>query len=202
MKVVHQISELRQYLAELKRQVEQKKQGSSRLRRSCADDGLFARRAHQPRPRGERQTDIVVLSIFVYRLQFGPNEDYDRYPRDKERDLRIAQENGVDVVFMPEVQEMYPHQPPDFRVTVSENLAGKLCGKSRPGHFDGVATVVLKLFQIVQPDKAFFGLKDAQQVAVICRMTEDLNVPVEIVACPTVRESDGLPKFTQRIFVR
>lgn len=143
--------------------------------------------------------DIVVLSIFVNPLQFGPNEDFDKYPRDPERDAVIAAEAGVDIVFNPSVEEMYP-EPIRTKVLVSE-LTDKLCGASRPGHFDGVATVVMKLFQIVKPDKAFFGLKDAQQVAVIEQMVKDMNMTVDIVACPILREQDGLAMSSRNVYL-
>ena len=137
-----------------------------------------------------RECGIVVVSIFVNPLQFGPNEDYARYPRTLEKDLEICRRQGTDVVFNPSPDEMYPLPPLTFaEVTrVSEHL----CGKFRPGHFRGVATVVLKLFNIVRPDRAYFGEKDMQQLAVIRRMVADLNIPVEIAAVPTVREPDGL----------
>ena len=141
----------------------------------------------------------VVMSIFVNPLQFGPNEDYDFYPRDEERDLELAEREGVDIVFIPSVEEMYP-QPTRTTVSVSE-LTTRLCGASRPGHFNGVTTVVNKLFNIVQPDYAFFGLKDAQQVAVLRRMVSDLNMNVEIVPCPIVREGDGLALSSRNVFL-
>jgi pantoate--beta-alanine ligase len=133
---------------------------------------------------------FVVVSIFVNPTQFGPKEDFSRYPRPLERDLELCGAAGVDLVFTPEVAAMYP---PGFRtfVEVSE-LSDVLDGASRPGHFRGVATVVLKLFHLVKPDRAYFGQKDAQQVRVIQQMVRDLNVPVETVVCPTVREPDGL----------
>ena len=133
---------------------------------------------------------FVAASIFVNPTQFGPNEDYDRYPRDTAGDLRKCQEAGVELVFMPAVAEMYA---PDAAITVHvAHLADTLCGPCRPGHFDGVATVVAKLFNIVQPDVAYFGQKDAQQLVIIRRLVRDLNFPIEIVGCPTVREPDGL----------
>jgi len=137
-----------------------------------------------------RECGIVVVSIFVNPLQFGPNEDYARYPRTLEKDVEICRRQGTDVVFNPSPDEIYPLPPLTFaEVTrVSEHL----CGKFRPGHFRGVATVVLKLFNIVRPDRAYFGEKDMQQLAVIRRMVADLNIPVEIAAVPTVREPDGL----------
>jgi pantoate--beta-alanine ligase len=145
------------------------------------------------------QCDIVVLSIFVNPLQFGPNEDFERYPRDPEKDIQLAEASGVDLVFIPQKEEMYPH-PNKTTVSVS-GVTERLCGASRPGHFDGVATVVSKLFHIVQPDKAYFGLKDAQQVAVIQQMVNDLNMDVEIVPCPTLREPDGLAMSSRNVFL-
>jgi pantoate--beta-alanine ligase len=147
-----------------------------------------------------RQCGLVVLSIFVNPLQFGPNEDLERYPRDLERDAALAEQAGVDLLFAPGVQEMYP-KPTRTKVTVSD-LTARLCGASRPGHFDGVTTVVMKLFQMVQPDLAFFGMKDAQQVAVVEQMVYDLNVPVRIVRCPTVREADGLAMSSRNVYLR
>lgn len=145
------------------------------------------------------QCGLVVLSIFVNPLQFGPGEDFERYPRNAERDLAVAEAAGADIVFMPSVDEMYPSQT---RTTVSvAEVTTRLCGASRPGHFDGVATVVSKLFHIVQPDQAFFGLKDAQQVAVIEQMVQDLNFPVEIVPCPTLREDDGLAMSSRNVYL-
>jgi pantoate--beta-alanine ligase len=139
---------------------------------------------------GRKRGDLLVLSIFVNPIQFGVNEDLDRYPRDLERDFQIAEACGVDIVFIPTAAEMYPH---GFQTGVTvRDIALPLCGASRPGHFDGVATVVTKLFNIVRPDVALFGSKDYQQLAVIRRMTADLNLPIEIVAMPIVRETDGL----------
>ena len=132
--------------------------------------------------------EFVVVSIFVNPTQFGPTEDFTRYPRPLERDLNVCA--GVDAVFTPDAAIMYP---PGFQTSVQLNdLSSVLEGAARPGHFAGVATVVLKLFNLVQPDRAYFGQKDAQQVRVIEQMVSDLNVPVEIIVCPTVRESDGL----------
>ncbi|RSL33435.1 pantoate--beta-alanine ligase [Salibacterium salarium] len=138
----------------------------------------------------KKNNDIVVVSIFVNPLQFGPDEDYDTYPRAFMMDEQYAEELGVDIVFAPTVQEMYPRTM--YNKVHVEKGTQALCGKSRPGHFDGVSTVVLKLFNIVEPKRAYFGLKDAQQVAVIENMVIDFNLPVEIAACETVREKDGL----------
>ncbi len=140
-----------------------------------------------------RHADIVVVSIFVNPLQFGPHEDYQRYPRPLEADLAICEETGVDAVFAPGVETMYPGgQERLTRVVPPSDLTESLCGLARPGHFTGVATVVLKLFNIVQPDAAVFGEKDAQQFAILRRMVQDLNVPVETIGHPTVREESGL----------
>jgi pantoate--beta-alanine ligase len=137
--------------------------------------------------------DTVVVSLFVNPLQFGPNEDLTRYPRDFDGDLAAAAAEAVDVVFAPPVDEMYPSFPAAPLTTVSvAGLTDGLCGSARPGHFDGVATVVTKLFGIVGPSTAYFGKKDAQQLAVVRRMAIDLCLPVEIVGCPLVREADGL----------
>lgn len=136
------------------------------------------------------QNDVVIMSIFVNPTQFGPGEDLERYPRDLERDKRLAAAAGVDAIFAPSVEEMYPSGYATY-VQV-EGLSDVLCGASRPGHFRGVATVVSKLFNIVQPDRAYFGLKDYQQAVIIKRLVRDLNFPVEIITVPTVREQDGL----------
>jgi pantoate--beta-alanine ligase len=134
--------------------------------------------------------NFVVVSIFVNPAQFGPGEDLDKYPRDLEKDMEICQKAGADVVFAPEVREIYPEKIITW-VDV-ENLTEPLCGASRPGHFQGVTTVCAKLFNIVGPDIAYFGQKDAQQAVVIKRMVADLNFPLEIKVCTTIREADGL----------
>ena len=137
-----------------------------------------------------QETDWVVVSIFVNPIQFDRKDDYTRYPRPLSGDLEFCEARGVEMVFAPEAGEMYPE--PQSTLVEVRGVAEHLCGRFRPGHFQGVATVVLKLFNIVQPDRAYFGEKDAQQLAVIRRMVRDLNVPVRIVAVPTVREADGL----------
>lgn len=140
--------------------------------------------------RAVRQCDFVVVSIFVNPIQFGPNEDFDRYPRSLEQDAAYCTQRGVDVIFAPPAQEMYP-DPQQTWVEV-QTLTERLCGAARPGHFRGVTTVCAKLFNIVGPDVAYFGQKDAQQAIVIQRMVKDLNVPLDIALCPIVREPDGL----------
>lgn len=145
-----------------------------------------------------KQNDIVVMSIFVNPLQFGPNEDFESYPRDSERDAGLAQAAGVDVLFLPTAEEMYSGSSISMHVTERTDV---LCGRKREGHFDGVVTVVSKLFNIVSPDNAYFGMKDAQQIAVIEGLVKDLNFPVEIVRVPTVREEDGLAKSSRNVYL-
>jgi pantoate--beta-alanine ligase len=143
--------------------------------------------------------DLLVVSIFVNPAQFGPKEDFSTYPRDLERDFKMAEEAGVGVVFHPPLEKVYPEA---HRTLVEVGgLGEKLCGQSRPGHFRGAATVVLKLFNIVMPDKAVFGLKDYQQLIVIKRMVEDLNMDVDVVACETVREADGLAMSSRNSYL-
>jgi pantoate--beta-alanine ligase len=143
--------------------------------------------------------DVVASSIFVNPTQFGPSEDLAKYPRSFERDCELLEREGVELLFAPAVDEMYPAGAVTW-VTV-EGLSDKMDGRSRPGHFRGVATVVAKLFHIVEPDAAFFGQKDAAQLAIIRRMVRDLNLPVEIVACPIVREPDGLAMSSRNAYL-
>jgi pantoate--beta-alanine ligase len=145
------------------------------------------------------ENDVVVLSIFVNPLQFGPSEDYSTYPRDFERDCALAESENVDYLFYPAVKEMYPN-PSSVKVTVQDRT-DVLCGKSRPGHFDGVATVITKLFNIVMPSRAYFGKKDAQQVAVVEGLISDFHFPVELVPVDIVREEDGLAKSSRNVFL-
>lgn len=143
--------------------------------------------------------DKTVASVFVNPIQFGPTEDLDAYPRDFDHDCEILSKCGIDMVFHPTPEEMYA---PDFCTYVDmEHLTTQLCGKSRPIHFRGVCTVVSKLFHIVTPDKAFFGEKDAQQLAVIRRMVRDLSFGIEIIGCPIVREADGLAKSSRNTYL-
>ena len=146
-----------------------------------------------------RENDKVVVSIFVNPMQFGPTEDLDSYPRDLNRDAKLCEDAGVDIIFHPEADEMYAD---GFCSYVDMNgLTTELCGKTRPIHFRGVQTVVLKLFHIVTPDRAYFGQKDAQQLAVIRRMVRDLNFDIEIVGCPIVREADGLAMSSRNTYL-
>jgi pantoate--beta-alanine ligase len=147
----------------------------------------------------KRHADTVVISLFVNPMQFSPEEDFRDYPRDLEGDLAKAQEVGVDLAFVPSPEEMYP---PGFQAKVDiSRLSRHLCGKSRPGHFEGVATVVLKLLNIIRPHLAIFGQKDYQQLAVISRMVQDLNLDVQIVGVPTVRDPDGLAMSSRNAYL-
>jgi len=146
-----------------------------------------------------KQNEIVILSVFINPLQFGPKEDLANYPRDFDRDQKVAEEEGVDIIFHPSVTEMYPNE---LSVSLKvNNRTDVLCGSSRPGHFDGVATVLTKLFHLIQPDKVYFGKKDAQQIAVVDGLVKDLNFPVQIIPVDTVREHDGLAKSSRNVYL-
>jgi pantoate--beta-alanine ligase len=147
--------------------------------------------------KARHENDIVVLSIFVNPLQFGPTEDFSTYPRDFERDRALAEAENVDYLFYPSVEEMYPN-PTTVKAVVQERT-DVLCGKSRPGHFDGVATVLTKLFNIMMPTTAYFGKKDAQQVAVVEGLVADFNFPIQVVPVDIVRENDGLAKSSRNV---
>jgi pantoate--beta-alanine ligase len=178
----HDVDELREMLA--------------RVRRMGATVGLVPTMGALHEGHGclmdaaRRETDCVVVSIFVNPIQFDRQEDLERYPRTLDADVRFSGDRGADIVFAPLAEQMYP-EPQRAFVDVTR-VSEELCGRFRPGHFRGVATVVLKLFNIIQPDRAYFGEKDAQQLAVIRRMVRDLNLPVEVVPVATVREADGL----------
>jgi pantoate--beta-alanine ligase len=146
-----------------------------------------------------RAAEFAVVSIFVNPAQFGPGEDFKSYPRQRDADIELCRSAGVGLIFAPRVEEMYP-DPPLTQVHVAR-IGETLCGASRPGHFDGVALVVAKLFNIIQPDRAYLGQKDAQQLAVIRRMARDLDFPLEIVACPIVREPDGLAMSSRNVYL-
>ena len=148
--------------------------------------------------RARKENDIVVVSDFVNPIQFGPNEDLNTYPRDLEADIKLCEEIGVDFIFAPEAIEMY-HDRKTF-VDIEE-MSDNLCGAKRPGHFRGVCTVCTKLFNITGANRAYFGQKDAQQVAIIKKVVEDLNIPIEIIACPIVREDDGLALSSRNTYL-
>lgn len=154
----------------------------------------------------KNECDKVIVSIFVNPIQFAPNEDFDKYPRQLQADKIICENNNVDIIFYPTAEEMYPDKNQDVNNSITaivppENFQDKLCGKSRIGHFNGVATVVLKLFNIVKPDKAYFGQKDAQQFLIIKKMIKDLNLSVEIIGCPTIRDADGLALSSRNAYL-
>lgn len=142
---------------------------------------------------------FVIMSIFVNPLQFGEGEDFNRYPRDEQHDIQLAKHAGVDLLFIPTVDTMYKKDP-TFQIKVVDRVH-VLCGKSRPGHFDGVATVLIKLFNLTLPNRVYFGLKDAQQVAVVSSLIEDFNFPIELVAVETKREQDGLAKSSRNVYL-
>lgn len=181
MKVIKKIDELR---AELKQYRHKKTIGF------VPTMGYFHEGHLSLMDRAKAEADIVVVSLYVNPTQFGPNEDLDVYPRDFDRDERLAIEHGVDIMFYPDNSEMYPEGYKTYVYT--EDLSRKLCGKSRANHFQGVTTIVTKLFNIVQPDIAVFGQKDHQQAIILQRMVDDLNIPVKMIVSPIVRESDGL----------
>jgi len=149
--------------------------------------------------RARADDDVVVASIFVNPLQFGPAEDLAAYPRDLDRDLDLCEREGVDAVFHPAAQEMYP-EPNPFTITVGE-IGTKLCGATRPGHFDGVATVVAKLWNIVGPCRSYFGEKDYQQLVILRRLARAFDVPIEVIGCPIVREPDGIALSSRNIYL-
>jgi len=146
-----------------------------------------------------KENNVAIVSIFVNPAQFAPSEDLKQYPRPFAKDVRLCRKHGVDLVFAPQPSSIYPR---DFKTAVSvKDLSAVLCGKSRPGHFTGVATVVAKLFNIIQPDRAYFGQKDAQQAIIIRRMAEDLNFPVKVRVLPTVRQADGLALSSRNAYL-
>ena len=147
----------------------------------------------------KKRADVTVVSIFVNPAQFGPNEDFKKYPRDLEKDSAYLEQAGVDGLFYPDAAEIYP---PGYRTYVEvHGLQDRLCGKSRPGHFRGVVTIILKLFDIVGPDRAFFGAKDAQQILIIEKMAADLDLGTEVVTCPIVRDPDGLALSSRNAYL-
>ncbi len=191
MQVIHQISELKKTIKETK---------EKGLSIGFVPTMGFLHEGHLFLMRTARkENDLLVISIFVNPLQFGEGEDLEEYPRDLTKDRELAYEVGCDLVFAPPVQEMYPPRYATF-VDV-ERLTGNLCGVTRPGHFRGVTTVVTKLFNLVQPDRAYFGQKDAQQALVLKKMVNDLNMNLELIVLPTVREEDGLAMSSRNSYL-
>jgi pantoate--beta-alanine ligase len=191
MDISHAIEETRNSLVRFRR--EQKRVGLVPTMGALHEGHLSLVRA------AKNQCDIVAVSLFVNPTQFGPQEDFSKYPRTFDHDCKMLEKERVDLLFVPSVEEMYP-KGTVTRVWV-DGLSEKLCGRSRPGHFRGVTTVVCKLFHIIEPDAAFFGQKDAAQVAIIRRMVRDLNIPVEIVVCPILREPDGLAMSSRNAYL-
>lgn len=190
MKIVKTIKEVREIVSEWK------KQG---LTVGLVPTMGYLHEGHQSLIRRSNENDRTVVSVFVNPIQFGPNEDFAAYPRDIERDTKKCEEAGADLIFAPEASEMYAE---DFSSFVDmTGPTDELCGLIRPGHFRGVCTVVSKLFNIVTPDRAYFGQKDAQQLAVIRRMVRDLSFGIEIIGCPIVREEDGLAKSSRNTYL-
>ncbi|WP_117160739.1 pantoate--beta-alanine ligase [Paraliobacillus sp. X-1268] len=149
--------------------------------------------------KARQENDILVASIFVNPLQFGPNEDFEKYPRNEQHDIEIAKKNGVDALYMPTVEEMYPT---DLGIAIQVvDRVDVLCAKSRPGHFDGVVTVLTKLFHTTSPDHVYFGIKDAQQVAVVDQLIKDYNFPIQLHMLETIREVDGLAKSSRNVYL-
>lgn len=150
--------------------------------------------------RARKENDIVILSIFVNPTQFAPNEDLDKYPRDLDKDMKLAYDNGVDYIFAPTVEEMYGNNYSTY-VNIEGDITKKLCGSSRPTHFKGVTTVVTKLFNITTPNNAYFGQKDAQQLSIIKKLVKELNFDINIVSCPIVRDKYGLALSSRNIYL-
>lgn len=147
----------------------------------------------------KKENDLLIVSVFVNPLQFGPSEDFNTYPRDEERDIRLAEKHDVDILFMPALQEIYPTE---LSITMQVGVrANVLCGRSRPGHFDGVVTVLSKLFNLLQPHHVYLGMKDAQQVAVVDGLISDYNFPIKLNALPTIRDNSGLAKSSRNIYL-
>ncbi|MCK5763448.1 MAG: pantoate--beta-alanine ligase [Clostridiales bacterium] len=190
MKIINEVNEMRQIVKKMKR--EDLLVGFVPTMGYLHDGHLSLVKA------AKVDNDIIIVSIFVNPTQFGPNEDLDTYPRDLEKDQSLLENLDVDYLFFPKVEQIYPNGYGTY-VNVESGLTNKLCGKSRPGHFKGVTTIVSKLFNIVNPDKAYFGHKDAQQVSVINRMVKDLNFDIEIIAVPIVRENDGLAMSSRNV---
>ncbi|QTM99632.1 pantoate--beta-alanine ligase [Sediminibacillus dalangtanensis] len=190
---------------EIIKSVKQLQQTTEQLRQSGKRIGFvptmgYLHEGHQAlMEKARNENDMVIVSIFVNPLQFGPGEDFDTYPRDEKRDIQIAKENQVDILFLPSTEDMYPdEQAVTMRVV---RRVDALCGKSRKGHFDGVVAVLTKLFHLAQSHRVYFGMKDAQQVAVVDALVKDFNFPLEIVPVATVREEDGLAKSSRNVYL-
>lgn len=191
MKIIETIQELKQFVGE------QKAAGKSI---GLVPTMGYLHEGHQSlMKQARKENDTVIVSDFVNPIQFGPNEDYDAYPRDLAHDTQKASQEGVDVLFVPSVEEMYPQNYATY--TEVEGLTENLCGAQRPGHFRGVCTVVLKLFHLTKADRAYFGQKDIQQLMIIRRMVQDLNLDIEIIGLPIVREEDGLAKSSRNKYL-
>lgn len=191
MKIIETIQELKQFVGE------QKAAGKSI---GLVPTMGYLHEGHQSlMKQARKENDTVIVSDFVNPIQFGPNEDYDAYPRDLAHDMQKACQEGVDVLFVPSVEEMYPQNYATY--TEVEGLTENLCGAQRPGHFRGVCTVVLKLFHLTKADRAYFGQKDIQQLMIIRRMAQDLNLDIEIIGLPIVREEDGLAKSSRNKYL-
>lgn len=191
MKVIKTVEELESFVKE------QKKSGKSI---GLVPTMGYLHEGHQSlMKQARKENDVVIVSDFVNPIQFGPNEDYDAYPRDLEHDMAMASAEAVDILFVPSVEDMYPSSYSTY-VNV-EGLTENLCGAQRPGHFRGVCTVVLKLFNLTKADRAYFGKKDVQQLMIIRRMVQDLNLDIEIIGLPIIREEDGLAKSSRNKYL-
>ena len=190
MQVIENINEIKSIVKEWKKQ---------NLSIGFVPTMGFLHSGHLSLIKAARKHDKLVVSIFVNPLQFGANEDLDKYPRDLQKDSALCEKEGVDVLFVPSVAQMYPAGFSSF--VDMHSLTDKLCGASRKGHFKGVCTVLTKFFNLIKPDEAYFGQKDAQQCAVVRQMVSDLNMSVEIEICPIVRENDGLAKSSRNVYL-
>ncbi|WP_077326642.1 pantoate--beta-alanine ligase [Virgibacillus siamensis] len=188
MQIIHSVNEMQKKMLTL---------GKENMIGFVATMGYFHEGHISLMKESVKDNDITVTSIFVNPLQFGENEDLDRYPRDLENDRKKAEAAGVDFLFIPQADDMYPSKM--TLEIIAKERTNVMCGKSRPGHFEGVATVLIKLFHIVRPDKTYFGIKDAQQAAVVEALIKDLNFPIELITLPIVREADGLAKSSRNV---
>ena len=200
MRIVHTVSELRREVAGFRREAGSVAAADGSVVALVPTMGALHDGHLSLVDEARTSCERVVMSIFVNPTQFGPGEDFDAYPRDLERDAELAEHRGVDVVYAPSVEEVYPGGDPEVRVTPGK-LADRLCGLSRPGHFEGVLTVVARLFNMAQPDVAVFGRKDYQQAVLIRRMVRDLHFPVRVEMAPIIREPDGLALSSRNAYL-